>query len=495
MIFRLLWTIGLAVIVSALSGQYTRGVLSEEDKEYSDLLLRTPLVTRSYTVHPPKVSLRKYAPLPGSQGSYGNCTGWATAYCARTILYAKGENLTDRKTITKNAYSPGFTFLQGGGKGAKCSGAFTTGVVRSLTIRGAVRNRDVASQKVAMECPQFPLPIGLLNQAEDNKIPPPLTLWSPGEEDPYIKISRTKLAITAGHPVVISMVVPKSFEGEDTGGSVGKDGKWEPETKFPTDYDKRVNCHAMTVIGFDDDRFGGSFEVQNSWGAEWGDEGYGWVAYEDFANFTYQAFEVFLSPAKERNWKLGKQELVGKLRLKEFGGKDDFPVTLSDRTRNWTVGSNNGECTYKVAEKLPLGIRMQIFIESEQPAYVYLLGTGSENPKVDMLFPRPGYSAALNYNDYKVALPGENEFLTDNRTGTNNLIVLYSAEELKINEIISNLNEDTSRPISERLDANIRRLLIDSENVQFSKDEIAFKAKITDEKKAFALILQSEHGE
>jgi len=48
-----------------------------------------------------------------------------------------------------------------------------------------------------------------------------------------------------------------------------------------------IGGHAMHVIGCDDSKqvLGqtGAFEVQNSWGPEWGDAGYCWIPYSYFA--------------------------------------------------------------------------------------------------------------------------------------------------------------------------------------------------------------------
>ena len=40
---------------------------------------------------PDSSSLRKYAPYPGNQGSYGTCVGWAWGYCCLRCTIA-GKN-------------------------------------------------------------------------------------------------------------------------------------------------------------------------------------------------------------------------------------------------------------------------------------------------------------------------------------------------------------------------------------------------------------------
>jgi C1A family cysteine protease len=48
--------------------------------------------------------------------------------------------------------------------------------------------------------------------------------------------------------------------------------------------------HAMCVIGYDDRKEGGAFQIMNSWGNDWGVNGIGWVLYKDFKHFVREAY-------------------------------------------------------------------------------------------------------------------------------------------------------------------------------------------------------------
>ena len=50
--------------------------------------------------------------------------------------------------------------------------------------------------------------------------------------------------------------------------------------------------HAVVVVGFDDDRFGGAFRVLNSWGPGWGDQGFFWLPYDTFREARFDAFAL-----------------------------------------------------------------------------------------------------------------------------------------------------------------------------------------------------------
>ena len=50
----------------------------------------------------------------------------------------------------------------------------------------------------------------------------------------------------------------------------------------------------MTIVGYDDYKYGGSFRVVNSWGREWGDNGYFWMKYSDFIDNVKAAFIMLI---------------------------------------------------------------------------------------------------------------------------------------------------------------------------------------------------------
>src|SRR5271165_5647769 len=67
-------------------------------------------LTRALDELPASASIKSYAPYPKSQGQYGTCTAWSSAYCGRTLVDAIKNNWTDRDFITAHAYSPAFLF-------------------------------------------------------------------------------------------------------------------------------------------------------------------------------------------------------------------------------------------------------------------------------------------------------------------------------------------------------------------------------------------------
>jgi C1A family cysteine protease len=70
------------------------------------------------------------------------------------------------------------------------------------------------------------------------------------------------------------------------------DESWDSGTgmiPYHTDDDRRIGGHAVVVVGYDDEKVmtkldgtstTGALLVQNSWGKDWGERGFGWIAYE-----------------------------------------------------------------------------------------------------------------------------------------------------------------------------------------------------------------------
>ena len=78
-----------------------------------------------------------------------------------------------------------------------------------------------------------------------------------------------KSMLRAGFPCVFGFSVPTS---------VSRDA----DIPYRPTFDTIQGGQAVVAVGFDDRRFGstkGALQVRNSWGRDWGDDGYGWLPY------------------------------------------------------------------------------------------------------------------------------------------------------------------------------------------------------------------------
>jgi C1A family cysteine protease len=82
-------------------------------------------------------------------------------------------------------------------------------------------------------------------------------------------IDQLKACLADGYPFVFGFSVYESLESS----AVAKSG----DVRLPGRGDALLGGHAVTVVGYDDPRR--RFIIRNSWGASWGDRGYGTMPY------------------------------------------------------------------------------------------------------------------------------------------------------------------------------------------------------------------------
>ncbi len=251
---------------------------------YQRVPYKSTLTRGLYTV-PPKASVKQFAPYAGDQGQYGTCTAWASAYSAVTIIYAKLNGITDRSQITQGAFSPGFAFRESfGGSFAGCAnGQVIAYVLQSLQANGVPPFSDLNAL-----CPNA-IPEDALNKATHYSILGFTRIASPGDGGTTI-LEKIKKAISEGKPVVVGMDVD----------NVPKKGAFNRLTRnYVWVPDRSVNPspgHAMTIVSYDDAYGGGAFELQNSWGRDWGNDGFFWIRYDDFVDYFGEGFELLENP-------------------------------------------------------------------------------------------------------------------------------------------------------------------------------------------------------
>lgn len=93
--------------------------------------------------------------------------------------------------------------------------------------------------------------------------------------------------LAAGYPVAFGFPVPSSISDE-------------PDIPYRPTFDSILGGQAVIAAGYDDRRLRatkGALLIRNSWGAAWGEAGYGWLPYAYVAEQLAVDFWTLLSPA------------------------------------------------------------------------------------------------------------------------------------------------------------------------------------------------------
>ncbi|MDT8402571.1 MAG: C1 family peptidase [Bacteroidales bacterium] len=250
--------------------------LEMDEAIYDEAEVFEPLADNIKNPLPEYVSLLEYCPERLNQGGQGSCVGWASAYAARTILYARATG-ADPDDVT---FSPSYVYNQIALPG--CQGTYMQRAMELMHQQGALPFSRFAYNEG--DCSKEPTSAEQMAASSfKTKGFNRLTL---GGDDYRTDLLAIKQNLAQGAPVVVGMIV---------GGSFMPDMKakefWRPTR---ADYNMMgFGGHAMCVVGYDDYKQGGAFQIMNSWGEEWGSDGIFWIRYNDFDYFTREAYGLY----------------------------------------------------------------------------------------------------------------------------------------------------------------------------------------------------------
>lgn len=219
-----------------------------ELSDYSSDLLRDDLTP----YRPQSIDLSSNFPAPGDQGQQSSCVGWSTAYALKT--YQEKIEIGWSLNTPSHLFSPAFIYNQiviGNDQGAYIRDALNLAVQVGVSTLSTMpySDRDYVTQ------PSF----SAFAEASLYKA----TNWYRINDTDQIKA-----ALVNRKPVVCGIAVYESLYYISGSDSV-----------YNTAQGRLLGGHAVTIVGYDDNKFGGAFKIINSWGVRWGDNGYFWLPY------------------------------------------------------------------------------------------------------------------------------------------------------------------------------------------------------------------------
>ena len=319
------------------SDEFASGLLENEDfnSVESDLLLG------GFDGDlPSKIDFSDRFPPVNSQGNVGTCVSWAVGYYSKTALNAIDLDW-DHSDLSED-YNQGSPkdlhySIPDEGRGPNChDGAWIHYALDVLVQRGIADLQTEPYQGINTDDCFGGLP-------ENNQIASKNTL------DKYRKIDVTVSSIKAylaqQKPVIFGAKVGTPFQRLSNLSS--------NFVAFIDDIGTDGGGHAMAICGYDDNR--NAFKIINSWGKNWGDQGFLWIDYQTFVGgfckYAYVPFNKSSNDNPDNPTSNNKPDLI------PYNLYDEYNVDGSsdiDRVLYFDV-FNNGNATANASKDYRIG--------------------------------------------------------------------------------------------------------------------------------------------
>lgn len=433
-----------------------------DPKLYDKAEVFEPLADNVNAPLPERISLEQFAPRRLNQGQQGSCVAWASAYGARTIVQAEATG----KDPNSTAFSPSFLYNQIK-LGNQCQGAYIFQAMENMQAGGVLPLSKFAY--TAESCQKQPSGADK-QQAQQYRIKGFQRLSYNGD-DQRTDMLAMKQQLSQGSPVVVGMMVGGSFMQDMAGREV-----W-----MPSQNDYRMSGfggHAMCVIGYDDYKEGGAFQIMNSWGPEWGKNGIAWVRYADFDFFAKEAYAVY--PQGEGvDVKPTEYDIrFGLVQVDAKGVATGKHIALQH-----TEGR-----VFRTTSPIRKGDRFKIEVTNNAECYTYLFGLETDGSTY-VLFPyTPKHSPYCGITGTRV-FPKDQSLTADEVGSMDVMAILVANQPLDYPKINEAMKASTAQGLDAKLTAVLGDELIDAGTPAYSQGE-TFGAKAPAVKNTLAIVLQ-----
>ncbi len=395
---------------------------------------------------PESANLQRFAPAVGNQGQQGSCVAWSSAYAARSIL----ESARTGQAGDQVKFSPSFLYNQIGLDG--CQGSYIVKAMEFMTNRGSVPYDQFAYTD--QDCSRQPNQ-NLQQMAQQYKMRG-FNRLTKGDNTEVLDLYAIKQNLAAGAPVAIGMMVGQSFMQ----GMMGQD-LWQPEAgdQSMTGF----GGHAMCVVGYDDKKYGGAFLLMNSWGPEWGNNGFAWVRYGDFKYYVREAYGLDPMQKVGAAANVPFECEIGLMGVERQGNKtvpkSYIPLRLTSGNR------------FSTTSPVKIGSLFKMEIKNSTECYIYVFGKETDGTSYT-LFPYPTkedptktrYSPFCGITGYRL-FPKDKSMTPDSIGTKDEMAVVISKQELDWNAINQQISQNPQADFGSRLNTVLSSKLI--KNVSF----------------------------
>ena len=229
-----------------------------------------------------KIDLSNNIPPVRSQGNQGSCVSWAIGYYLKSYQ-EKIQHGYEYETY-ENVMSPAFIYNQVKEEGDCLKGSSILTSLMLLQEVGITTWKDFPYSEE--ECDKIP-DDELIEKAKQNRVgrigSVPLNFE---HQDPnYTLINILKTFLQQETPIIMALDI-KNVDIKKI-----EESQERESFHIATNYNFiEESCgHALLLVGYDDEIQ--AFKFVNSWGSDWGDEGYAWIHYNFFLHNSNTIYE------------------------------------------------------------------------------------------------------------------------------------------------------------------------------------------------------------
>lgn len=442
---------GRGSVATNASSSFSTGC-SMKQEVYDQAEVYEPLADNTSNPLPESFSLEKYCPQRLNQGQQGSCVGWSSSYAARTILQAVATNARPDDIRFSPSYLYNKIALE------DCQGAYIKDAMQTLNAEGAAPFNDFAYDEYS--CTNRPS--NEIEQVASNYKIKGFNRLTRSGDNYKVDLLAIKQNIAQKAPVVIGMAVGGSFmqmKGNDV---------WLPTQM---DYNKQgFGGHAMCVVGYDDYKQGGAFQIMNSWGNDYGDRGFIWVRYKDFDYFVTEAYGLYPMGST--------QQQIQSLKV---------DISLIDNTNQQEISLyklDNG--VYSSKRKLSIGTRFKIAITNNTDCYAYVMGQETDGSNY-VLFPYTKKHSPYCGIVGTRLFPKDYSLELDNKGTADYMSIIISQQPIDYNELNAKINKISNISYKQKV-FNALSGLIDDVHDNSESNKISFETSLGSKKVLVAVI-------
>lgn len=405
---------------------------------------------------PEAVSLLRFAPDRGDQGQQGSCVAWSCAYGAQTVLTAAATH-QDPNQIR---FSPSYLYNQIKLDG--CQGSYLQRAMETMSSNGGVPLSDYPYSD--QDCDREPSSTD--KQKGKQNVIHGFSRLTNGDNISKISVRAIKEHLAKDAPVAIGMMVGQSFMQDMMGREL-----WQPSGMDASQVG--MGGHAMCVIGYDDRKFGGAFQIMNSWGSQWGKNGVAWVRYGDFQNYVKEAYGIDPLPKRTEVANVPLECSIG---------------LVSNDTKQYIRLRNAGNNNFQTIEPIKAGTRFKVEIKNETECYIYIFGSETDGSSY-VLFPyTPKHYPYCGITGYR--LFPKDQSLTADSIGTRDYIaIVVSKEALDYDQLNRTISSTPGSSYADKVNQALRSMTIRSARFNNTADgAIYFKVDANDNKAVASIV-------